>query len=182
MCIRDRLVEGNAKRLVGMAVDEDGDIIDKYGNVKGHADPYEEEDAQAVDLSALAGTTINKNGNAVNDVGTIIGRVVEGDVKSMIGKKVDGEGQIWDNAGNVVGRCELVYGEDTSPDGPFSGFEGLQINKDGTVTTPAGDIVGRVVEGEIEKLLGHSPDDDGDITDKNGNTIGRAERLSLIHI
>jgi hypothetical protein len=94
----------------------------------------------------------------------------------MIGKKVDGEGQIWDDAGNVVGRCELVYGEDTSPEGPFAGFEGLQINKDGTITTPAGDIIGRVIEGDIQKLLGHSVDEDGDIVDKNGNTIGKAER------
>jgi len=171
-----QIVEGNAKRLVGMAVDEDGDIIDKYGNVKGHADPYEAPEEEAADLSALAGCTINKNGNAVDGNGQIIGRVVEGEVKSLIGKKVDGEGQIWDNAGNVVGRCELVYGEDTSPEGPFAGFEGLQIQKDGTVTTPSGDIVGRIVEGDIKKLMGHTVDEDGDIVDKNGNTIGKAER------
>jgi len=171
-----QLVEGNAKRLVGLAVDEDGDIIDKYGNVKGHAEPYEEEDEEAVDMSALAGCNINKNGNAVDFSGQIIGRVVEGDVKSMIGKKVDGEGQIWDNAGNVVGRCELVFGEDTSPEGPFAGFDNLQINKDETVTTPGGDIIGRIIEGDIQKLLGHTVDEDGDIVDKNGNTIGKAER------
>ena len=170
------LVEGNPKRLVGLAVDEDGDIIDKYGNVKGHAEPWEEEEAPEVDLSALAGTSINKNGNAVDFNGQIVGRVVEGDVKSLIGKKVDGQGQIWDDAGNVVGRCELVTGEDTSPEGPFAGFEGLQINKDETVTTPAGDIIGRIIEGDIKKLLGHTVDEDGDIIDKNGNTIGKAER------
>ncbi|KXL46047.1 hypothetical protein M433DRAFT_154607 [Acidomyces richmondensis BFW] len=171
-----QIVEGNAKRLVGMAVDEDGDIIDKYGNVKGHADPYEAPEEEPTDLSALAGCTINKNGNAVDGNGQIIGRVVEGEVKSLIGKKVDGQGQIWDNAGNVVGRCELVYGEDTSPEGPFAGFEGLQIQKDGTVTTPSGDIVGRIIEGDIKKLMGHTVDEDGDIVDKNGNTIGKAER------
>lgn len=170
------IVEGNPKRLVGLAVDEDGDIIDKYGNVKGHADPWEEEEEPEVDLSALAGTTINKSGYAVDGNGTIIGKLVEGEPSTMIGKKVDGQGQVWDNAGNVVGRCELVYGQDTAPEGPFAGFEGLQINKDETITTPAGDIIGRVVEGDIKKLLGHTVDEDGDINDKNGNTIGRAER------
>ena len=170
------IVEGNPKRLVGMAVDEDGDIIDKYGNVKGHADPWEEEEEAPVDLSALAGCTINKAGNAVDGNGTIIGRVVEGDPATMIGKKVDGQGQIWDNAGNVIGKCDLVLGEDTAPEGPFAGFEGLQINKDGTITTPGGDIVGRIIEGDIQKLLGHTVDEDGDINDKNGNVIGRAER------
>ncbi|KAK3675636.1 hypothetical protein LTR78_004277 [Recurvomyces mirabilis] len=171
-----QLVEGNAKRLVGMAVDEDGDIIDKYGNVKGHAEPYEEEEQADVDLSALAGTSVNKHGNAVDGNGKIIGRVVEGDVKTMVGKKVDGQGQIWDNAGNVVGRCELVFGEDGDPEGPFAGFEGLQIQKDGTITTPAGDIIGRIIEGDVKKLMGHGVEEDGDIVDKNGNTIGKAER------
>jgi hypothetical protein len=170
------IVEGNAKKLVGLAVDEDGDIIDKYGNVKGHADPWEEEEEEQVDMSALAGTTINKTGNAVDGNGKIIGRIVEGDVDSLVGKKVDGQGQVWDNAGNVVGRCELVFGEDTSPEGPFAGFEGLQINKDGTITTPAGDIIGRVTEGDIKKLLGHGVEEDGTIIDKNGNQIGAAER------
>lgn len=170
------IVEGNAKRLVGLAVDEDGDIIDKYGNVKGHADPWEEEEEAEVDLSALAGTTINKSGNAVDGNGTIIGRVAEGDVGTLVGKKVDGEGQVWDNAGNVVGRCELVFGEDTSPEGPFAGFDNLEINKDGTITTAGGDIIGRITEGDIQKLLGHGVEEDGSIIDKNGNQIGAAER------
>jgi hypothetical protein len=171
-----QIAEGNAKKLVGMAVDEDGDILDKYGNVKGHAEPWEAPEEEEVDLSALAGTRINKHGNAVDFSGQIIGRVVEGDVDSMIGKKVDGLGQIWDDNGNVVGRCELVYGQDTKPEGPFAGFDNLQINKDGTVTTPGGDIIGRIIEGDIQKLMGHTVDEDGEILDKNGNVLGKAER------
>jgi hypothetical protein len=170
------LVEGNPKRLVGHAVDEDGDIIDKYGNVKGHAEPYEEEEEVPVDLSALAGCTVNKAGNIVDANGNIVGRVVDGDLKNMIGRKVDGQGQIWDNAGNVIGRGELVEGADSKPDGPFSGFENNSVVKDGTVQTQDGTIIGRVIEGDVKKLVGHSVDEDGDITDKNGNTIGKAER------
>merc|ERR1711939_1138006 len=113
------VVEGDAKRLAGRAVDEDGDILDK---------------------------------------------------------KVDGKGQIWDNAGNVVGRAELVQGADSGPEGPFAGYDDATVQKDGTVTTPAGDIIGRVIEGDVKKLAGHKVDEDGDITDKNGNTIGKAER------
>ncbi|KAK4629765.1 uncharacterized protein CLAFUR5_08024 [Fulvia fulva] len=169
------ITEGDVKRLVGLHVDEDGDIIDKYGNVKGHAEPYDEPVEEEKDLSRLNGTTVNKAGYAVDGSGQVIGRVVEGDPNIMIGKKVDGQGQIWDDSGNVIGRCETVTGVQ-SEEGPFAGFEGLQINKDGTVTTQAGEIVGRVVEGDIKKLLGHTVDEDGDITDKNGNTIGKAER------
>ena len=170
------LVEGNPKRLIGHTVDEDGDIIDKYGNVKGHAEPWEEEEAAPADLSALAGGTVNKAGNVVDSAGAIIGRVAEGDIKNLIGRKVDGQGQIWDNSGNVIGRAELAEGVDTSQEGPFAGFEGAIVQKDGTVITPAGVIVGRVVEGDVKKLVGHVVDEEGDITDKNGNTIGKAER------
>jgi hypothetical protein len=170
------LVEGNPKRLVGHAVDEDGDIIDKYGNVKGHADPYEEEEGAPVDLSSLAGCTVNKAGNVVDGNGQILGKVAEGDVKNMIGKKVDGQGQIWDNAGNVIGKAELVQGAGTTPEGPFAGFDDATVQKDGTVQTPAGDIIGRISEGDVKKLVGHKVDEDGDIVDKNGNSIGKAER------
>ncbi|KAF2403726.1 hypothetical protein EJ06DRAFT_471542 [Trichodelitschia bisporula] len=171
-----RIVDGNAKRLVGLSVDEDGDIIDKYGNVKGHAEPYEEEEAPEADLSALKGCTVNKAGNVVDSSGKILGRVAEGDLKNLIGRSVDGQGQIWDNSGQVIGRAELVQGADTAPDGPFSGFDNVTVHKDGLVKTPDGDVVGRVIEGDVKKLVGHKVDEDGDITDKKGNTIGKAER------
>jgi hypothetical protein len=170
------LVEGNPKRLVGHAVDEDGDIIDKYGNVKGHAEPFEEEEEAPVDLSALAGCTVNKAGNVVDSSGKIIGHVAEGDIKNLIGRKVDGQGQIWDNEGKVIGRAELAQGAETASEGPFAGFDDVTVQKDGTVTTAAGDIVGRIVEGDVKKLVGHKVDEDGDISDKNGNSIGKAER------
>ncbi|KAH7123950.1 hypothetical protein B0J11DRAFT_506991 [Dendryphion nanum] len=174
-----QLTEGDPKKLVGNKVDEDGDIIDKYGNVKGHAEPWSEEEPEApeeVDLSALAGCTVNKAGNVVDSSGTILGRVAEGDPSTMIGKKVDGKGQIWDNAGNVIGRAELTQGVSSGPEGPFAGFDENTVAKDGTVQTAAGDIIGRVIEGDIKKLVGHKVDEDGDINDKNGNVIGKAER------
>jgi len=170
------IIEGNPKKLIGNSVDEDGDIIDKYGNVKGHAEPWEEKEVPEPDLSALAGCTVNKAGNVVDSSGTILGRVAEGDLSILIGKKVDGEGRIWDNAGNVIGRAELVQGASSGPEGPFAGFENNTVTKDGTVQTPDGTIIGRVIEGDINRLVGHKVDEDGDITDKNGNTIGKAER------
>jgi hypothetical protein len=168
--------EGDPKKLIGNHVDEDGDIIDKYGNVKGHADPYEEEEVPEVDLSALAGCTVNKAGNVVDSAGTILGRVAEGDPSTMIGKKVDGKGQIWDNEGNVIGRAELVKGAQSGPEGPFAGFDNNTVAKDGTIQTADGTIIGRVIEGDVKRLVGHKVDEDGDINDKNGNVIGKAER------
>merc|ERR1712093_601002 len=87
-----RITEGDPKKLVGNAVDEDGDIIDKYGNVKGHAEPYDAPEEEAADLSSLAGKTVNKLGKVVDEHGTIFGEVIEGEVKTLVGCKVDGEG------------------------------------------------------------------------------------------
>jgi len=171
-----KITDGDAKKLVGHAVDEDGDIIDKNGNVKGHAEPWEEEEHEEVDLSALAGCTVNKAGNVVDSSGTVLGRVSEGDAATLAGKKVDGKGQIWDNEGNVIGKAELVHGKSSGPEGPFAGFDSATVAKDGTVQTPDGSIIGRVIEGDVKKLVGHKVDEDGDINDKNGNVIGKAER------
>ena len=173
-----KVVEGDPKKLLGRAVDEDGDIIDKYGNVKGHCEPYEipEEEAVVEDLSSLAGKTVNKVGKVVDEHGTIFGEIVDGDPKKLSGCKVDGEGQIWNNAGKVVGHARLVEGGADKAEGPFSNFDSTIVGKDGLVKDSGGQIVGRVIEGDPKKLVGRKVDDDGDILDKNGNAIGKAER------
>lgn len=174
-----QVVEGDWKKLIGRAVDEDGDIIDKYGNVKGHVEPYEvpEEEVVVEDLSSLAGKNVNKRGKIVDEHGTIFGEVADGDVNRLVGCKVDGKGQIWSNDGKVIGHGRLIAGGDNGrAEGPFSNFDNTVVSKDGVVKDAAGAIVGRVIEGDPKKLVGRHVDDDGDIVDKNGNVIGRAER------
>ncbi|KAF4206548.1 hypothetical protein CNMCM8927_004744 [Aspergillus lentulus] len=173
-----KVTEGDPKKLRGRAVDEDGDIIDKFGNVKGHAEPYEpeEEEEEKPDLSVLEGKTVNKAGNVVDAQGNIYGRIVSGDGKRLAGRKVDGQGQIWGDNGKVIGRAELVPGaEQDKPEGKFYGFDDAEVGKDGVVMA-GGRIIGRVIEGDAKRLLGRKVDEDGDILDKNGNTIGKAER------
>ena len=176
------VVEGDPKKLVGRAVDEDGDIIDKYGNVKGHAIPYEEEEVEVeeVDLSSLEGKVVNKTGNVVDEHGTIFGRIVDGDPIRLAGRKVDGKGQIWSDDGKVIGQAELIPGNERGKkEGPFAGFEGLVVAKDGFVQDFSGQIVGKLIEGsDPVKLLGRKVDDDGDILDSAGNSIGKAERYT----
>ena len=46
------VVEGDQTRLVGYAVDEDGDIVDKYGNIKGHAEPIQEATTKKMRLGS----------------------------------------------------------------------------------------------------------------------------------
>ena len=174
------VVEGDAKRLVGRAVDEDGDIIDKFGNVIGHAEPYDEPEVEVADLSILEGKVVNKAGNVVDEHGTIFGRIAEGDPAELAGKKVDGQGQIWSDNGKVIGHAELLPGGGTqAPEGPFAGFENLVVAEGGVVTDGAGQIVGKLDEESMpnaEKLLGRKVDEDGEILDKAGNSIGKAIR------
>ncbi|KAJ6134500.1 hypothetical protein N7523_000822 [Penicillium sp. IBT 18751x] len=174
-----KLVEGDPKKLRGRAVDEDGEITDKYGNVKGRAEPYEppEEEAPAeVDLSVLEGKVVNKSGKVVDPAtGAVFGRVVEGG-KGLAGRKVDAKGQIWGDNGQVIGRAELIPGaEEEKAEGPFYGFDNAVVGKDGVVMSGE-QIIGRLIEGDAKRLVGRAVDEDGDIADKNGNTIGKAER------
>jgi hypothetical protein len=173
-----QVVEGDPKKLVGRTVDEDGDIIDKYGNVKGRAVPYEAPEEEAVDLSILDGKVVNKAGNVVDENGTIYGRIVDGTPEELAGRKVDGQGQIWSDNGKVIGHAELLPGGRThKPEGPFAGFENLVVAKEGKVVDGTGQQVGRLVEGsDPKKLVGRKVDEEGDILDKSGNVIGKAER------
>lgn len=90
----------------------------------------------------------------------------------------DKNGNVMNEMGQVVGKAELVpeserEGEKT---GPFADFDNPTITKDGKVIDAKGLIIGRLIEGDARKLFGKPVDPDGDILDKNGNTLGKAER------
>jgi len=179
-----KVIEGDLKVLRGKSVDADGDIMDKAGNVIGRAERWEPEPEEEpepepeVDKSILAGKRVNKAGNVVDGSGVIYGRVVEGDVKRMVGRMCDKNGNILSESGDIIGKAELVSeGErEGMKEGPFSELEGCTVAKDGTIVTPGGDIVGRLVNGDPKILFGRPVDDDGDVLDKNGNVLGHAER------
>jgi hypothetical protein len=178
------VVEGDPKRLKGSKVDEDGDILDRNGNTVGRAEawdepePIPEEPEEIPDRSILAGKRVNKAGNVVDSAGTIFGKVVEGNVASIVGRMSDKDGNIRSESGDVVGRAEVVpEGErEGSKEGPFAELSGLTVRKDGMVVTPSDEVVGRLTSGDPKKLFGRSVDEDGDVVDKNGNVLGKAER------
>ena len=178
------VVEGDPKRLKGSKVDEDGDILDRNGNTIGRAEAWDEPEPvpeEVVDRSILAGKRVNKAGNVVDSSGVIYGKVVEGQVSSIINRMCDKEGNIRSEAGDIIGRAELVpEGErEGSKEGPFAELSGLTVRKDGMVVTPSDEVVGRLIEGDGKKLLGRAVDEDGDVLDKNGNRLGKAERYEV---
>lgn len=179
-----RLVEGDAKKLLGKKVDKDGEIVDKIGNVIGKAERWEPEEEvvpepEKIDMSALAGKRVNKLGNLVDGSGQIYGRVISGVLQRLVGRMADKNGNIFDEGGNVIGTAELVpeAEREGQKEGPFAGFENPTVTKDGKVADSKGAIIGRIVEGsDAKKLYGKLVDPDGDILDTNGNSIGKAER------
>lgn len=104
-----RIVEGDPKKLLGRAVDEDGDVIDQHGTTIARAEPWEEPEEPKPDLSALEGKLVNKAGNVVDAQGNICGRITSGDAR-LAGRKVDGLGQIWGDNGQIIGQAELIPG------------------------------------------------------------------------
>jgi hypothetical protein len=179
-----KVIDGDVKRLHGLKVDQDGEILDRKGNVVGKAERWEQEKEPEpepepeVDRSILAGKRVNKAGNVVDGSGSIFGRVVEGDAKRMVGRMCDKEGYVRSESGDILGRAEVVpEGErEGIKEGPFAELSGCTVTKDGKVVTPGGDVVGRLTKGDGKTLFGRLVDDDGDIVDANGNVLGKAER------
>lgn len=174
-----KVVEGELKKLEGKAVDQDGLIYDKNGNTIGRAERIEDEEPEAeVDQSILAGKRVNKAGNVTDDKGSLFGRLVEGDPKKLAGKMCDNKGQVYDEMGKVVGRAEIVpeSERESKKEGPFGNYAGSKVRKDGKVVSDQNEVIGRLIEGDPKQLAGAIVDEDGDVIDKNGSCIGKAER------
>jgi hypothetical protein len=172
-----RVVDGEIKKLLGRAVDDDGDVLDKRGNVIGHAEPWEEPEPETenFDFSFLEGLSPNNLGFVLRSDSVLIGRVTEGNLTRISGRTIDLEGQIWSDDGEVIGRVEIVPEEEREVSGLFSDSGELMVRQDGLVETEERMIVGRTIDGDLGKLRGKAVDDDGDIMDKHGNVIGFAE-------
>jgi hypothetical protein len=177
------VVGDDFQKLIGKKVDPDGDILDKNGNVIGHAErkeadePVEPEEEQ-IDYSMLRDKKVNKLGNVVDDKGQVWGHVVQGIVKNLAGKRVGENGQIFNDAGKVIGKAEPLPDserEETKEPAPFEDFPDAVVGDDGAVMFHD-ERIGTVVEGDAKKLKGKTVDADGDILDRAGNKLGHAER------
>ncbi|KAL8383637.1 hypothetical protein RB595_010707 [Gaeumannomyces hyphopodioides] len=138
-----------------------------------------EDVADQIDFSILKGDKVNKGGNVVNGDGKVVGRIKEGVLAHLVGKRVDETGAIWNDSGAVIGRAEPIPENEfefiTKESGPFEAFPDAVVNSRGMVVFE-GEEIGKVAEGDAKKLRGMKVDPDGDILDRSGNVVGKAER------
>ncbi|KAJ4248686.1 hypothetical protein NW762_012524 [Fusarium torreyae] len=172
-----RVIEGNLKQLIGLSADDKGIIWDKTGKQLGKAEPIPEWDREQLDFSILKGTTVDKNGNLVNDKGHLIGRVIEGEIKQLIGLTADDQGTIWDKTGKAVGKAEPLPEWERGEQKDYSILKGMTVDKNGHLVNEKGHLFGKVIEGEIKQLIGLASDDQGTIWDRTGKAVGKAEPL-----
>ncbi|KAL2267832.1 hypothetical protein VTJ83DRAFT_5109 [Remersonia thermophila] len=192
--------EGDVKKLKGSKVDADGDILDKAGNVIGKAERWEKEpepEEPEPDRSILAGKRVNKAGNVVDSSGTVYGRVVDGedgtvvtpsgdvvgrlvsgDPKTLFGRPVDEDGDVLDRNGNPIGKAERwepeVAEKEKNP------MAGRKVNREGGVVDEHGNLIGKLTSGELSVCIGKEIDDDGDVINSKGTTIGHCSLLEDI--
>ncbi|KAJ5635158.1 uncharacterized protein N7484_008471 [Penicillium longicatenatum] len=176
-----QIVEGEIRKVLGRAVDDDGDILDKRGNLLGRAEPWQEPDIEPedVDITELEGLTFHKIGNVIGPDGVSIARVSEGNPKLFAGRKINAQGLVWSDVGEVIGNVMLIPLKEREAMTLFGGIGDLVVRKTGYVEDETGCIVGKIVESDPQKLQGLLVDDDGDILDKRGNLKGRAEPYNL---
>ncbi|KAH7198259.1 uncharacterized protein B0J16DRAFT_257395 [Fusarium flagelliforme] len=172
-----KVVEGELKQLIGLSSDDQGQIWDKTGKQLGKAEPIPEWDREQKDFSILKGTTVDKEGNLVNDKGHLIGRVIEGEIKQLIGLSADDQGTIWDRTGKQVGKAEPLPEWERGEQKDYSILKGMTVDKNGNLVNEKGHLFGKVVEGEIKQLIGLTSDDQGTIWDRTGKAAGKAEPL-----
>lgn len=165
-----------AEREAGAERDEPA-VAPELGDKAKPPEQQEGEEQPKLDFSILAGTRVNKAGNLVNSNGDVIGHVLEGETKHLIGKKSDENGNIWNDAGKKIGKAEPLPDserENLKEYAPFENFPDAVVEGDGKVTSD-GKQVGVVVEGDPKHLKGSKVDEDGDILDRRGNVVGKAE-------
>jgi len=110
--------------------------------------------------------------------GSIVGRVIEGDVKKLVAHKVDEDGEIQDKNGNTIGKAERW--EPEQKERKVNPMSGRRVNKEGEVRDEDGNIMGRLTAGDLGHCVGLEIDDNGYVVDNDGNKVGEVTLLENI--
>ncbi|KAH8765394.1 hypothetical protein F5883DRAFT_461235 [Diaporthe sp. PMI_573] len=169
--------------LIGRKVDENGIIWNDSGKEIGRAEPIPDNELQELmeskPFESFEGNTIDGKGKVMWE-GQQVGQVIEGDIKVLQGKTVDPDGEILDKAGNVIGKAERWEEEEVAPEAEVdkSILAGKRVNKNGNVVDSAGVIFGRVIDGDVSKMIGRMCNKNGEILSESGDVIGHADLVT----
>ena len=196
------LVDASGKTLLtkeqlaaaGYTVNENGQIVDKDGNVIDPKDLVIGEDGSVMTKQqfAAAGITINENGQMVDKDGNIIdpkdlivskdGTVMTKDQFAAAGISIDESGQMVDKNGNVIDADDVVV----LADGRVMSKQqlaaaGLSVNEKGEIVDKNGNVVdpkdvviaadGSVLSKEQLAAAGLRVDENGNLVDSEGNIV-----------
>lgn len=90
--------QGDAAKLHGKSVDEQGDVVDKNGNKIGSAERWEEEEKEE-EKHPAAGLKVNNEGAVIDNNGNTVAKLTEGEVSRCRGKEIDNDGDVVDGKG-----------------------------------------------------------------------------------
>jgi hypothetical protein len=178
--IYGRLVEGDPKKLAGRMCDKNGDVRGEGGDVVGRAELVPESEREGMKQGPFAdfnGATVTKDGK-VEDSGTVVGRLIEGDAKKLFGKPVDADGDVLDSNGNQLGKAERW--EEPEKEKSKHAASGLKVNREGNVVGENGDTIAKLTDGDVSRCAGKEIDDDGDVVDGKNQRIGSVTLLADI--
>lgn len=178
-----RITQGITSHLIGRKVDENGIIWNDSGKEIGRAEPIPDNELQELmeskPFESFEGNVIDGKGKVMWE-GQQVGQVIEGDLKAVQGKTVDPDGEVLDKAGNVIGKAERWEEEEVEPEAEVdkSILAGKRVNKSGNVVDSGGVIYGRVVDGDVSKMVGRMCNKLGEILSESGDVIGHAELVT----
>ncbi len=185
----------------GYSVNENGQIVDKDGNVVDPKDLIVTKDGKVMtkDQFAAAGITIDENGQMVDKNGNVIdaddmvvaadGRVMSKQQLAAAGYSVNEKGEIVDKDGNVVDPKDIVIAADGSVlTAEQLAAAGLSINENGEIVDKDGNVVspddiaiasdGSIMNKSELAKAGLSINEKGEVVDANGNVVDKDDLIT----
>ncbi len=190
----NKLVSAQQLAAAGYSMNENGQIVDKDGNVVKPEDLVIAADGTVMTKQQLAaaGLSVNESGQIVDKDGNIVdvndvvvaadGTIMTKQQLAAAGLSVNENGEIVDSKGKIISANEMVVAKDgsviTKDQLAAAGYsineKGEIVDKDGNVIKPEDLIIaadGSVLNKEQLAAAGLSVNELGQIIDKDGNIV-----------
>jgi hypothetical protein len=156
------------------------------------------EEVKEEDLSVLKGLTCSKDGKILDNSGTQIGELYEGDA-TIIARRLylcSEKGEFKDKKFKVIGKARLLpkedppvveealveeasAGTDDADAPPLSALEGLCCERDGTIKDYGGKVIGKVIDGDPAEFASKMffCDSNGNVCDYKNKPVGKCKTI-----